>query len=196
MKILKLFSLLSLVFLLTQCYPDGPTYIEESDIVYSNYDPEYDFSAKKTFAIPAQIVKIDDALIAGGAPSYVNPTLAGPIISAIQKNMVTAGWTQVEMNSNPDVVVIPTSLETTIIVAEYWGYWGYWYGGYPTFSSYTAGTLLVSLVDSNEKDAEGKRRIGWGFLVNGLIEGSNASITNRYTSSVDQAFEQSPYLKK
>jgi len=197
MKIFKLFSLTLLVFLLTQCYPDGFSYVEETDIVISNYDPEYNFAAKMTYAMPAKIVIIDDDLIGGGQPHYVDPVVAGPILSQIQKDMTSYGWTRVEADKNPDVLLWPSSLESTLVVYDYWGYWGYWYGGYyPTVSTYQIGSLMVTMVDPNDKNADGKPRIAWGFVANGLLEGSTASITSRYTNGVDQGFKQSSYIKK
>lgn len=197
MKILKLLSLISLVFLLNRCYPGGLSYAEETDIVYTNYDPTYSFSAKHTFAMPAQIVKVDDALIAGLAPSYVDPQYAGPILSAIQKNMVDAGWTQVAGDKKPDVVLVPAAMESTTVVYDYWGYWGYWYGPYyPVVSVYKSGSVMVTMLDTVEKNADSKARIGWGFVLNGILEGSTKIVTSRFVSSVDQAFKQSPYITK
>lgn len=198
MKILKLFSLLSLVFLLSQCYPDGLSYAEETDIVVTNYDPEYNFSAKKTFSIPAVIVKFDDDWIASGSPkNTVDPQYAGPILNAIQKNMVDAGWVRVTADQNPDVALLPTAIETTTVVYDYWGYWGYWYGPYyPVVAVYQSGSVLVSMLDAKEKNSAGKPRIGWGFVLNGILEGSTTSVANRFESSVDQAFVQSPYIQK
>lgn len=197
MKILKLFSVVALVFLLARCYPDGLSYAEETDIVVTNYDPEYNFAAKKTFAMPARIVKITDALIAGGAPEFIDPNFAGPILNEIQSNLEDAGWTRVTAEENPDVLIAPSALESTVIVYDYWGYWGYWYGPYyPVVSVYQSGSVLVAMIDTNEKNENDKQRIGWGFVLNGILEGSDASVTTRFAKSVDQAFEQSPYIQK
>jgi hypothetical protein len=198
MKILKLFSLIALVFLLARCYPDGLSYAEETDIVVTNYDPAYNLAAKKTFALPAVIVKFDDEWIASGGPkNTVDPALAGPILNEIQKNMVDAGWTRVKAEDNPDVLLFPAAMESTVVVYDYWGYWGYWYGPYyPVVSVYKSGSVVVSMLDSKEKNTAGKPRIGWAFLLNGILEGSTNSVTNRFENSVDQAFKQSPYIQK
>lgn len=196
MKKLKLFSLLALVFLLARCYPDGISYAEETDIVVTNYDPEYNFAAKKTFAMPAVIVKFDEEWIPGQAPkNTVDPIYAGPILNQIQEDMVKAGWTRVKAEENPDVLIIPSALQSTIVVYDYWGYWGYWYGPYyPVVSVYQSGSIMVAMLDSKEKNEDDKPRLGWGFVLNGILEGSSASVVNRFTDSVDQAFKQSPYI--
>ena len=56
MKFIKPLAIIALAFLLTQCYPEGPVYVDEMDIVYTNYDPDYDFSAEQTFALPDKIM--------------------------------------------------------------------------------------------------------------------------------------------
>jgi hypothetical protein len=35
----------------------------------------------------------------------------------------------------------------------------------------------------------------WNGILNGLLEGSDASILARVTTNIDQMFKQSPYLK-
>jgi hypothetical protein len=34
----------------------------------------------------------------------------------------------------------------------------------------------------------------WSSILNGLLEGSTSQISTRISSSIDQAFDQSPYL--
>ena len=71
MKLLKMVSIALIAVLLTQCYPEGPTYVDEVDLVLSSYDPAYDFSAKHTFAMPDKIIKVDADLVNGGEPAFV-----------------------------------------------------------------------------------------------------------------------------
>ncbi len=96
MKILNVLSLTAVAFLLTQCYPAGPEYIDELDLVYSNYDPACDFTAKHTYAIPDKIMKIDDDLISSGSPNFVNSIYAQPMLEKIKLNMSANGWVLVE----------------------------------------------------------------------------------------------------
>jgi hypothetical protein len=197
MKILRLLSVVVLAFILVQCYPDGLSYAEETDIVVTNYDPEYQFETKMTYAMPARIVKITDELLAGGAPEFVDPTYAGPILNQIQKNLDQAGWTRILAEDNPDVLIAPAALQSTVVVYDYWGYWGYWYGPYyPVVSVYESGSVMVSMLDTKEKNENEMPRIGWGFVLNGILEGSTTYVTSRFVNSVDQAFEQSPYIQK
>ena len=34
------------------CYPAGPDFTEDLDVVYSNFDPEFDFQSRSTYAMP------------------------------------------------------------------------------------------------------------------------------------------------
>jgi len=87
------------------CYPDGPEYIEQYDLVYTNHDSEYGFDSKKTYAIPDKIMKIDDDLIAGDGPNFVKDMYAKPMLDQINKNMASAGWQKVEKYTNPDLIL-------------------------------------------------------------------------------------------
>lgn len=206
MKILKVLSFIALAALLTQCYPEGPDYLDEVDIVFSNYDPEYNFSAKQTFAIPDKIMKIDEDLINDDGINYVNEIYAIPMLERIRKNMVDNGWTEVEIAASPDVLVAPAAYETTTYYYgyDYWYYYDWWYGGYypgggwyypyPVVEGYTTGSLLVAMVDPNEVTVNDRPRVVWTFIINGLLEGTTSEFTARYTKGIDQAFEQSPYL--
>ena len=206
MRFLKLLSLAGLVFILTQCYPDGPEYYDEMDIVYSNYNAGYNFKANKTFAIPSKIVKLDGTLVSGGTPNYVNSVYADPMLAKIKQNMVNYGWTEVDISDTPDVTLAPSAIETTTIYYyDYWYYWDWWYGGYYppggwyypyyTVEGYTTGSLLVVMVNPNILTPDDKKTAVWTFVVNGLMEGSSTEFTSRFTKAIDQAFTQSPYLK-
>jgi hypothetical protein len=63
------------IVLISGCYQEGPVYVDEYDVVYSNYDTETDFNAKVTFSMPDQIVKIDKDLVDGTGINYVKDIL-------------------------------------------------------------------------------------------------------------------------
>ena len=113
------------------------------------------------------------------------------------------GWTKVEKTANPDVILAPVAYELTTY--SYWGggYWDWWYGGwygwyypYPVVTSYTTGSLVVTMLDPNDVSPDDKARVTWSFIINGLLEGTTAEFNARYTKGIDQAFTQSPYIKK
>ncbi|HEY3402475.1 MAG TPA: DUF4136 domain-containing protein [Ohtaekwangia sp.] len=195
----------SMMLLLAACYPNGPEYVEDVDVVYTTYDETYDFSAKQTFAMPEQIVvdvKIEDG---DTTVEYMKDVFADPILQRIQDNMEDLGWERVDIDDDPELLLTPAGLTSTTFYYSYWydwwygGYWGWgwgwYYPPYYTVSSYTTGTLLMVLSDPNQAEDSPINRSPalWISAANGLVTGNYDM--NRVTSSIDQSFKQSPYLK-
>jgi hypothetical protein len=119
--------------------------------------------------------------------------------------MTDLGWTKVDVNSDPDVQLLPAAWTTTTIVSGgYWGgYYCWWYpyycggGGwyYPYYpvSSYSTGTMVISMIDAKHEGTDGGLPLVWTAAMNGLLSGTYE--TNRVNQGIDQAFKQSPYLK-
>lgn len=86
---------------------------------------------------------------------------------------------------------------------DYWygGWWGYYppgygWGGVPYYSSYTTGTLLMEMTNPDDYrviDNDTVVPIYWAGALNGIL--SSGSNSARISKGIDQAFEQSPYLK-
>lgn len=194
------------VALLTGCYPDTPDSIEEYDLVYTNFAPDFDFKAETTYALPDSVVKVTGNLQQGELPEMVNPVYANPLLARIRDNMNTYGWTEVDEANSPDVIVLPSAISTTTVIISDPGYWGWyypWYGGWyypgyypPTISSYSTGSLVIQMVDPNDLSATDSAPVVWVAAVNGLMEGSTSSIVSRINQSVDRVFDQSEYLQQ
>lgn len=187
------------IFLLG-CYPQGPEYTEDLDVVLTYFQDGYDFNSKSKYARPDKIVKVTGNLQEGDDPEYIPDATAALILAEIDKNMEDLGWTEVDVSEDPDLLLTPASWETTTII--YWyDYWYWWWGGYypgwgyyPGYvSSYTTGTLVMGLIDPTEVGANGNPVVQWTGAINGILTGSyNATRVNK---GIDQAFTQSPYLK-
>lgn len=199
-KILIVFSSL---LILGGCYPGGAEYAEDTDVVYTTYDEEYDFSSKGTFAMPDKIVtdvKIDDG---DTAYVYMKEIFATPILAAIESNMESYGWSRVGVHQNPDVILTPAGIESTTFFYSYWYDWWYYGWGwgwyyppyYPVVSSYTTGTLIMTISDPSmaEDSPINKSPTVWFSAASGLVSG--AYDISRVTESIDQSFHQSPYLQ-
>jgi Domain of unknown function (DUF4136) len=184
------------------CYPAGPEYVEDLDVVYTTYSETYDFKAKNTYSLPDKIVV--DVKIDNGDTTYVymKDKFAEPMLDAIDNNMLALGWTKVDISEEPDILVSPAAWTSTTYFYSYWYDWWYggWYGGwygwyyppYYTVSSYTTGTLSITIADPNEETPTGQTETKWLCAINGLYSG--AYDIDRVTTYIDQAFEQSPYL--
>lgn len=187
--------------LLLSCYPDGAEYYEETDIVYTTYDVEYDFKSSQTYALPDKIVT--DVEISGGDTTYtyMKDIYAQPILQAIDQNMLNYGWSKVNISARPDVVLSPGAISTTTVFYSYWYDW--WYGGYyggwgwyyPPYyvSSYTTGSIVVTMANPNLETPINQSQTAWIMVGNGLLSG--AGNVDRVIDAIDQAFDQSEYLK-
>jgi hypothetical protein len=195
------------IFLIWGCYPQGAEYTEELDVVVTKHQPEYDFSAKATYAMPDEIVIITGNLVEGEEPEFMPDENAARILGMIEQNMTALGYDRVLVDEDPDLLLMPASWETTTVI--YWyDYWYYWWGGYypgwgwsgyypytpPVYvSSYTTGTLLMTLIDKEVLGVNGNPIIQWWGAANGILTGYYNE--SRISKAINQAFDQSPYLK-
>lgn len=201
----KLFTALPLLTLLWACYPNGPEYAEDTDVVLTTFDETYDFDAKSTFAMPDKIV-VDVEIDEGDTIyEYMADVFASPILQAIETNMENFGWTRVAVDNDPDVLLTPAGISSTTYFYTYWydwwygGYWGYgwgwYYPPYYTVSSYTTGTMLMVMSDPNQATVSPVNRSPavWISAANGLLTGYYD--ISRVTESINLSFAQSPYLE-
>lgn len=193
----KILFYLSITLILGSCYPGGTEYYEDTDVVYTNYDQDFDFSSKKSYSIPDKIVKITGNLVEGEDPEFVKEPQNSQMLSQIRSNMSALGWVVEEDPANADLVFFP-AVWTNTTVYYWYNYWCWWYPyycggwgwGYPSVSSYTTGTLMMTMVVDGEDYIDPSRI--WTGAINGLLSG--AYNTSRANKGIDQAFEQSPYL--
>jgi len=185
-----------IIGMMAGCYPQGPEYYEDLDLVYTNYEETFDFASKGTYSMPDKIVKVTDDLKDGEDPEFVKEPYNTQILTKIEANMTALGWTRVEDPAAADVVLFPAVLINTTIYYwyDYWcwynPYYCGWGWGYPSVSTTTSGTLVMTLVADGSDYIEPTRV--WTALANGLLSGSLNM--NRVNKGIDQAFKQSPYL--
>ena len=90
-------AMVMLVILLAGCYPQGPEYVEDLDVVITDYEPSYDFNAKGKYALPDKIVKITGDVVEGDEPEFIPDVTAAAILAQIEKNMLALGWQRVAL---------------------------------------------------------------------------------------------------
>ena len=194
--------------LLAGCYPNGPDYAEELDVVLTRHNDTYEFGTKTTYAMPDKIVKITGNLQEGEVPTFMPDASAALILSKIEENMTALGYERVSLESEgADLLLLPASWETTTITVWY-DYWYWWYGGYypgwgwggyypyyppVSVSSYTTGTLMMNLIDKTQVGANGNPVTQWNAVINGVL--TYTYDASRINAGIDKAFDQSPYLK-
>jgi hypothetical protein len=209
----RLLGILSLV-LISGCYPNGAEFIDDLDLVYTNYSSSFDFNSKQTYAIPDSVIKITGDIFNDPdgdlKPTFLSASSAAVILDAINQNMTDAGWTKVNKFSNPDVIMLVSTVTTTNIYWYYdWWYWGWYYPGFypgwgwyypgyypPYVTGYRSGSVLIQMVDAKAVAAGAENApVVWSCILNGLAEGGTSSIAARVQTGIGKAFAQSPYLK-
>jgi hypothetical protein len=203
-KFLKITFVIFSILGLAGCYPGGYETYEESDIVVTNYNPDFDFQSVKTYFMPDTIQYIEDDEPVRTWDSFITNELA--------KQFAILGYER-EMEydeSNPPDIFVSVAVLTVDNVDIYsypyygypyygygWGWYGYpYYGGYPVVVTYTTGTLNWKMFSpENVKPEEDIIPIEYSAAVNGLVGSSLVSAESRIVNAISKAFQQSPYLK-
>lgn len=193
---------IALLAVIGGCYPKGPIYYSDSDLVATNYDSGFDFGTQVTFSMPDSVVHIVDP---GTRESNIDRTYDQTILDEIESNMLSRGFEKVDDPFDADFIVQPYvwSSTTTGVIYDY-SYWGWYYppygGYYPSYGwgyvySYTYGTLLIDIVDKNGIDpVEEFIPIVWTGAMNGALSDNRNDVKTRIENGIDKCFEQSPYL--
>ena len=202
------------------CYPGGPEYVSDYDLIGSDYSDEYwNANSPSSYYMPDSLGWIVDQEDLDDIDSLTRD-YDEFILGEVAKNMAAYGYQRVDtldVQNPPDVYVFTQAIavKTTNVYYNpgypwygggYPGWGGYypgwgggyypgWGGGYGT-SSYTTGTVLIEMGDAKNLDEENKLvNIVWTAGVDGLLSSSSASNAEFVSKSIEQAFIQSPYLK-
>lgn len=190
------------------CYPDQPEYVEEYDVAYTNYSSSFDFTVARTYSLPDRVVLVKDEGFDAEEPEYLDDVFADEILSNLRRNLNAAGWTEVSEDESPEAVILPSAFKDAFIYYYDFGYWGWYYPGfypgwgwyYPGYnpgyvSGYLVGTVLVQITipPDNVDNEDEEVPVVWVATFNGLLEGSDRSISERIDSNLDQAFSHPPF---
>ena len=200
--------------LATSCEKDPDlSKLDNNFTVYTNYDSKTNFNDFKTYCLPDSILLIGQGMKA----EYWKDENAQEIIKQVADEMDTRGYTRVKVIKNANIgLQLSFTRQTTQIIGTggwygggwyngwwgpgYWGpYWNDWYYPYPVVYSYSVGSLLVELVNLKAplpKSTDAKLPVLWTAYMTGLLSGSDKVNIELSTRAIEQAFVQSPYLKK
>lgn len=203
---------LLLVAGVTACSPEGATFVEEQDVVYTNYNKGFEFTSKSTYALPDEVISVTNNGDAGDSdqPEFLPPQFASPILATLRSNMNALGYREVDESADPDLILLPMMLQTTQVYYYYdWWYWSWYYPGYgpgwgwyypgyypPMVTEVRSGSIFVQMTSPKDINADQEIAVQWIAIVNGLLEGELGDAANRIDRTLDQAFSQSPYLQK
>ena len=206
MKKISFFILATICVFITSCQKDPDTdKLDRNYLVYTNYDIDTDFSAIENFYV------IDSILIIGNSekPTYWKNNNSQQIINAYNDRLESRGYIRVPEPGEADVILQLSYINNTYYFTSFgpgpwwssypgywnWGGWG-WYYPYTFDYSYSTGSIIAELVNTNAPTAQNDRlTVIWNAYICGLLNGNNLSLS-RTMSAIDQAFIQSPYLKK
>ena len=221
---LKVVMLSVITTLLISCYPDSNTDIDDLDTV-STVSIDADFNtAPKTAMILWEVAELegDDG---NNVPYHgeidkeiLNTTLDNLVDLYGVENVYIFSETEtpspVPSNSQVTVfaingndpqpffeagvvasVVLRQNTEVGWVYPGYpwWGCWYCWYTPIPVVVDYEVGTVIISMMDHRQNGND--LAPSWMAFVRGLPSDSNSFNGDRTVSGIDQAFEQSPFLK-
>lgn len=176
-------------------------------VTYTNYDKSVDFSKFTTFYISDAIKVLSDK------KRDWNDDNAQMIIKTVADNLKDRGYVQLDASEkeNADFGIQLSYVESTYYFTTYtspyywldwwWGsaYWPGWYPMYPYPSypltySYDVGSLLGEMIWI-DRSSEKLQQV-WSMCVGGTMSGSTLTDVYKAKRGVNQAFVQSPYIKK
>ena len=179
--------------------------LDNSYLVYTNYDSGTDFKSFNTFYVIDSILIIDNSEKA----TYWNNANSAKIVDAFTAKFALAGYEETYSETEADIVLQLSYVNTTYYFNVFnpgpwwnsypgywnWGGWG-WYYPYSFTYSYSTGSIIGELVDTNAPTPQNdKLTVVWNTYICGLLNGNNLSLS-RTMEAIDQAFVQSPYLKR
>jgi hypothetical protein len=200
MKTKMIFLILGMSLLLTlSCtkYPPSSERLLEDLAVLTQYDTKINFNNYKTYSLASNVIKVTDE-----SKEPMTGETAFAALAQIDKNMQSRGFVKVADNAKPDLGIQVFYFQNTTVYTyyyDYWGWYGYYYPYYPYsppvyYASYTTGMANIEMIDLKNPDTVNQLTpIRWNGFIRGLLTGSHT--TAEITSSVDQAFIQTPQLK-
>ena len=196
------FAAVLFMLLYSSCLPPLPDNVEDYDLTITTFDENYNFSGVQTYLLPDTVAHLTSA---GIVP---NTAYDDAILTALARNLDALGWTRTTDMAAADIVVIATAFGRDNEVCYYWwDYWGYYWGYYPPYgghpgypgyascSSFKTGSVVVQMMNRNIDTDSEVLPMRWIGAMNGLLEGSNQTVSVRIINNIDQMFIQSPYLK-
>ena len=212
----------SIPVLFFSCYPGGIEYYNETDIVVTQYDDNFDFASNQNYFMPDTIHHV----VEEGKEDDVDRSYDDEILAKIASHMATAGYTRFESDEIADSILVDSAnvvLTVVVTSTEYsgigyipggggwwgwypgWGWGGGYYPGYPWYPgygwgypysySYSTGSLFIEMIDEDGIDHfDEVLPVTWQATINGLLSGDAENMQWRVDRAIDQCFEQSQYL--
>ena len=188
-----------------------PQDVDNEYLVYTSPSKDVTFTSYQTFDLA------DSLLIIGQSdkPVYSQSDNALALIQAVRTNMENLGYIYTPDNPDADLgiqmtYIIKTERYVKYYNDPYWwldypgywpsGYWGNWTGfyyPYPVSYTYTTNALITDMVDLTGEQVEGTAlEVVWTSYIGGPAGSSVQGDVDRMKAAINQAYVQSPYLKR
>ena len=206
-RLTTLLMMVAVVALTTVSCQKDPDFDELTSefVTYTDYDKSVDFSSFSTFYI-SNTIKVLSSKVGDWEDEN-----AQKIISAYANNMKERGYIQLgeDQKANADLGIQLSYVESTYYFTNYyspyywydwwWGdyYWPTWGPVYPSYAvtySYDIGSLLGEMIWIDRTNEKLKQI--WSLCVGGTMSGSTRYDVQNAIKGINQAFKQSPYIKK
>ena len=200
---------IGLVSVLWACQPEpDPMLLYDQLVVSTNYDNNVNFQTYSTYSIATDTIgfvsnQSNDTILTKAKSDYPRP-----VLQKVVANLNAIGYSRVEKNENPDMrinvyLVNNYNLFQQVVYPNYYypSYYGYGYGyggyyGYPYVNTYESntGSLVVEILDLKTITPDNKVKVIWGAYMGDVY--SAIDVIKQSEEAIDQAFVQSPYLRK
>ena len=179
--------------------PDGLDETQDQILTIARKTDAVDFTKFNSFAITDSITAVDD-----GKKVRFNDATADLIIAQVVRNMNLYGYTQVQPDENPDLLVDLAYIQrtNTYMYPGYWTDWDWWWNwnGYPWWgwdpyypyqmpvfiSSYTTGSIVIEVADVVNVATESTVPVVWHGLIREILNGKHNQ--QELISSIDEVF--------
>jgi hypothetical protein len=178
------------------------TSLQNQQVVVTDRELDANFSSFNTYHI-SDTVRI---LASDPRDTILTGSIAQQLVQTVRTNMNNRGYTFVGKGGNPDLGMVLVVLKDVSSSTVCGGWWGGWWGGpwgwgwgYPWCGTYTytVGTTLLSIYDFKNPETNGNPGAIWGMTAFGVFSNSNQTTNlNLTVNAINQAFNQSPYIKR
>jgi len=180
------------------CDPGETLTTSETNVVVTNYDKGFDFTAKSTFSLPDKVQVIDAS---EEDPEPLPPELNNAILQTTENEMTLRGYVlEADPENNPpdlEITIFATTSDVYGASGGYcWYYYGYcyWYRPPYVYYAYSTGTVFTHMSDPTAEEVDEGSLPVWDAGLNGVLGSSTSDDINRVKQMIQQSFDQSPYL--
>ncbi len=220
----KIIPFFLVLFVLTACQKDPDLSDLDNDfVVYTDHDSKSDFKSFNTFYIPDSVLVIGKSEQPRYWTDGEADDVTSVIINNMESRGYTRVMDKEKADVGLQVSFVEDVTHfTNWSFNNYWwwgypGYWSpsYWFTGwgpnwgmnwndwyypYPVVYSYSIGSLLTEMVNlkGTVVQEQGEKRVPvvWTAYMAGLLSGSNKIDNQLAVRAIEQAFVQSPYIRK